>query len=599
MTGSLVLYKIRPARIKEISDKIEIELEGGKTKRVRDKDIELLHPGPLSSLKVLTPRSGEVEENWELLEDSTTDIKELSELIYGDYTPATAWAAWQLVEEGIYFTGTPEQITPRPAERVREEQESRAQKAREEQEWKEFVERVGQGCIIEEDRKTLGEVEMLALGRRNNSRILKTLNIQENPVNAHRLLVSTGYWTPNENPYPRRQGINESIPDCLVPELPVDKRLDLTHLAAYAIDDEDNEDPDDAISLDGERIWVHVADVAALVTPDSEMDVEARGRGSNLYLPERVIPMLPQPVTDRLGLGLDAESPALSISFKLSDAGEIQDTQLHLTQLKVQRISYAQADLCMTDPPFAELLRLSRVYRERRRAAGAAFIQLPEVKIRVKQGQVEIHPLPPLESREMVTDLMLMAGEAVAKYCLERDIPVPFATQAPPDEPGSPEGMAAMYAYRRQFKPTQVKTQPELHAGLGIDTYTRATSPLRRYSDLLTHQQLRAHLQGREVMDIHALSERLSLAEMGSMAIRKAERLSNNHWRLIYLRDHPQWQGEAVVVDREGERTTVAIPELGMEARVRIKSAPALNDSVRLKLREVDLPDMACYFRVV
>ena len=599
VAGSLVLYKIRPALVTEVAEKIEIELEGGKRKRVRDKDVTLLHPGPLSTLKDLTPRHGEVEENWELLEGSTTEIQELSELIFDDYSPATAWAAWQLVEEGIYFEGAPDNIRPRPAEAVREEQEKRQRKAREQQAWNEFMQRVQQGQIIDDDRKPLAEVEALALGRRESSRILNALGVQETPINAHRLLVRTGYWQVNENPYPRRIGIDESIPTHAVPELPEDERLDLTHLAAYAIDDEDNEDPDDAVSLDGERIWVHVADVAALVTPDSEMDIEARGRGANLYLPEKVIPMLPQIVTDRLGLGLEPESPALSISFRLTDQGEITDTEIRLTRLKVQRISYAQTNLVISEPPFAELLRISQIYRQRRKAAGAAFIQLPEVKIRVKDGAVEVHPLPSLASRVMVTDLMLMAGEAVARYCLEREIPVPFASQAPPDEPGLPEGMAEMFAYRRKFKPSQVKTQAEPHAGLGLEVYTRATSPLRRYSDLLTHQQLRAHLLGQAVMDIHTLSERLSLAEMGSMGIRKAERLSNNHWRLVFLRDNPDWQGEGVVVAIVGDRATVMLPDLAMDARIRFKSAVELNQTLRLKSREIDLPDLSSYFRIL
>jgi len=595
----LVLYKIRPARVTAVTDKVEIELEGGKTKRVRDKDVVVLHPGPLRSLAELTPCNGEIEENWQLLEDSTTELRELSELIYGDYTPATAWAAWQLVEEGIYFSGTPEQITPRPAEAVQEERERRLRKAEEERAWAAFVTRVQQGRIIEEDRKILGEVEALALGLRDNSRILTTLGVQESPVNAHRLLVKTGYWEANENPYPRRLGVNLTIPELAVSELPPDPRLDLTELPAFAIDDEDNEDPDDAVSLDGERIWVHVADVAALVAPDSDMDRDARSRGANLYLPERVIPMLPQAVTDRLGLGLAPESPALSIGFRLSEQGEIEDTQICLTRLRVQRISYAQADRRLAEAPFAELQRLGRIYRQRRMAAGAAFIRLPEVKIRVREGQVEIHPLPALQSREMVTDLMLMAGEAVARYSLEHQIPLPYACQAPPDALEQPEGMAAMYAYRRHFKPTQVKTQPEPHAGLGLALYSRSTSPLRRYSDLLTHQQLRAHLLGREVMDIQTLGERISQAEMGGMAIRKAERLSNGHWRLVYLREHPEWRGEAVVVAREGERATVVIPDLGMESKVRIKSAPELNATVKLRPREVDLPDQSCYFRVL
>ena len=97
-SGSLVLYKIRPARVLAIAEKIEIELEDGKTKRVRAKDVKLLHPGPLQSLSDLAPLSGDLDETWELLAGSETNLPELAELIYGGYEPATAWAAWQLVQ---------------------------------------------------------------------------------------------------------------------------------------------------------------------------------------------------------------------------------------------------------------------------------------------------------------------------------------------------------------------------------------------------------------------------------------------------------------------------------------------------------------------
>ncbi|MEJ2590318.1 MAG: RNB domain-containing ribonuclease, partial [Candidatus Thiodiazotropha sp.] len=156
-----------------------------------------------------------------------------------------------------------------------------------------------------------------------------------------------------------------------------------------------------------------------------------------------------------------------------------------------------------------------------------------------------------------------------------------------------------MYAYRRFFKPTQIKTLAEPHAGLGLALYTRTTSPLRRYSDLLTHQQLRAHLSGAAPLDIHAVSERIAVSEAGSMANRKTERLSNNHWRLIYLRDHPDWQGDAVIVAKEGERATVLMPALGMEAKIRVRGQAGLNDVIRVKPREIDLPDLTCYFRVM
>jgi exoribonuclease-2 len=598
-TGALVLYKIRPARVTEVSEKIGLELEGGKTKRVRDKDIALLHPGPLPSLQQLTPLQGEVRETWELLEGSETEIGEFSELIFGDYTPASAWAAWQLVAEGIYFEGDPGAIRARPAQQVAAEIAERERKAAEARAWSDFMQRIEAGRIIEEDRKTLGEVEQLALEKRSSSRILQALGVQESPVNAHRLLLSTGYWAANENPYPRRQDIAMQIPDHPLPPLADEARHDLTGLTAFAIDDEDNQDPDDAVSFEGERIWVHVADVAALVAPDSPMDLEARNRGANLYLPDLVVPMLPQAITDQLGLGLQAPSPALSIGFVLDDEAVPQQVEIQLSWLNVERISYAAAEERLQEPLFAALQQQSRRYRARRLAAGAATIDLPEVKLKVIDGEVEIHPLPRLNSREMVTDLMLMAGEAVARYCQAHEIPIPYATQASPDETATPEDLAGMYAYRRFFKPTQIKTLPETHAGLGLSLYCRATSPLRRYSDLLVHQQLRAHLAGRDPLDIHAVSERIALAEAGAMANRKTERLSNNHWRLVYLRDHPNWQGDAVIVAKEGERATVLIPEIGMEAKVRIKGEAGLNDSVKLKPREVDLPELSCYFRVL
>lgn len=597
--GALVLYKIRPARVTEVADKIAIELEGGKSKRVRDKDVLLLHPGPVSDLKNLQPLEGEVEENWELLEGAETDIKELSELIYGDYTPAMAWSTWLLISEGIYFEGGPDKIVARPAEAVKAEIESRAKKAAEAEAWNSFMARLQQGKIIEEDHKTLGEVEALALKQRDNSRILQALNLPENPVSAHRLLLKTGYWPANENPYPRRMGIDETLPAHAVPQLPEEGRLDLTHLAAFAIDDEDNQDPDDAISLDGQRIWVHVADVAALVEPDSAMDVDARSRGANLYLPDRIVPMLPPQVTELLGLGLQEKSPALSIAFQLSEQGEVEQVEIHASWVKVERISYNEADRRLDQEPFQSLAQKCRHFRNRRKAAGAASIQLPEVKIKVHDGVVEITPLEKLESREMVTDLMLMAGEGIANYCIEREISIPFATQAPPEQQDQPEDLAGMYAYRRFFKPTQIKTLAEPHSGLGLSAYTRATSPLRRYSDLLTHQQLRAHLKGETLLDLQAVSERIAQSEMGSMTNRKTERVSNNHWRIIYLRDNPEWQGEGVIVALEGERATVLIPAIGLESKVRIKGDVKLNDAVKLKPREIDLPDLSCYFRIL
>lgn len=599
IANSLVLYKIRPARVLGVSDKLEIELEDGKTKRVREKDVRLLHPGPLHSLGDLTPRHGEVDEAWELLAGEEATLKELSELIYGAYEPATAWAAWQLVAEGLHFEGEPDAIVARTAEQVSADRAQREAKATAEREWSEFLERLNNKQIIPEDRGRLLEVERLALQQTKGSRILQILGHQETPEHAHRLLVSLGYWERHFNLHPRRLGLSHEKPQLPVPPLPDEARRDLTHLPAFAIDDAGSLDPDDAVSLDGDRIWVHVADVAALVSPDSPLDIEARARGANLYLPETIVSMLPWSVTEQLGLGLAAVSPALSIGFRLTPEAEITDVEVVLSQVRVTRLSYADVDALLHEPPFDQLLAISRRFHERRQAAGAARIDLPEVSVRVRDGEVLVYPLPRLESREMITNAMLMAGEAVARYALERDIPVPFATQPPPGAEIEAGGMAAMYASRRLFKPSRSTSQPAPHAGLGLELYSRTTSPLRRYLDLVAHQQLRAHLVGAEPLGREALGERIGAVEMVSGAVRKAERLSNTHWKLVYLSRHPDWRGTGVVVEMVNQRATLMIPELALETRIRLPEEVAPDTELQLALREVDLTDLSARFRVL
>lgn len=595
---SLVLYKTRPARVVSISDKIEIEFQEGNTKRVRSKDVVMLHPGPLHSLSELTPQSGDILEAWELLADGNTDIGELSELIFDAYTPASAWAAWELVRDGLYFSGTPDVIKAHSAQQVEQDRREREAKAAAEQAWSGFLRRLERGELIEEDRSRLSEVEMLALRKRENSRIMQELGYQRSPEHAHRLLVKVGYWSPHHNPYPARLGVNTASADIAIAQIEDEQRRDLTHLPAFAIDDEGNQDPDDAISLDGERIWVHIADVAALIPPDSEPDLEARARGANLYIPECIVYMLPRAVTERLGLGLNETSCALSVGFSLSAEGRMENVELTPSRVKVTRLSYGEVDTRMGEAPFAQLARMTQRFRDRRRQAGAASIDLPEVRVRVRDGQVVISPLPANASRGMVTDAMLMAGEAVAGLAVENNIPIPFATQLPPDGSRQPADMAAMYAYRKLFKPSRLTTQPEPHAGLGLSLYTRATSPLRRYSDLLVHQQLRAWLRGAETLSAQEITERIGVAELASASIRKAERLSNRHWTLVYLMQHPDWQGLGVVVERDAQRGTLMLPALGMETRMRLRDEPAVNAQRKMAVREVDLPDLTAYFQV-
>jgi len=595
---SLVLYKIHPARVLALGEKIEIELEGGQTKRVRPKDIRLLHPGPLHSLTDLGPREGELAEAWELLEGGETSLGELAELMFDELSPAATWAAWQQVAEGLYFEGTPEAIRARTRPEIEKDLAEREAKAASERDWEEFLERMRLAKPAPEDADRLGEVERLALGEISGSRALRALGYPETPQSAYRALIQIGYWPPDYNPYPRRSRLPMAHPELSVPDLPQEDRLDLTHLPAYAIDDEGNLDPDDALSLDGDRIWVHVADVAALVAPDSAADREARARGSSQYMPERTVNMLPPVVTERLGLGLQPVSPALSFGFRCGEDGTPRDVEIRTTFVRVERLTYEEVEQRIGEPPFDRLSGLAESYRAYRAARNAASIDLPEVSVRVSDEQVTIRPLPRLRSRLLVMDAMLMAGEAVAGFCVEQGIPIPFATQPSPDRIEQPTDLAGMYAYRRGFKPTRLMSEPGPHFGLGLSRYTRATSPLRRYSDLLVHQQIRAWLNGGTLLDVQQVAARVAEAETAAAAVRRAERLSNQHWKLVFLQANRRWRGEGILVEKGEHKSVVLIPELALEARVRLRGEMGLNARVRLMPREVDLPELTCYFRV-
>lgn len=607
--GSLVLYKLRPARVARLGEKLDIEMEGGETQRVRPKDVTLLHPGPIKTLaEALRPQNGEIETAWEMLAGDTTTLSELAELAFGAFTPATAWAAWQLVADGLYFRGAADAITAATAEEVARVRAARLAEAAEKQAWAGFLARVraaqrpgaeARPRFGPDDERFLRDVEALAFGRTTRSRVLRELDREETPESAHQLLLDLGRWTPAVNPHPVRLGVNLAQPDLPLPALPDEPRRDLTHLPAFAIDDAATETPDDALSFEpasaagGGRLWVHVADPAALVTPDSPLDLEARGRGASLYLPEGTIHMLPPAATPLLALGLQEISPALSFGLDVDAEGRLLNIEITPSRVRVMRLTYEAATARLAEAPFAALYALALAYRQRRRRMGAVEIILPEVDVAVVDGRVMLKPVPRLAARTIVENAMILTGEAVARFAQEHAIPMPFSTQDPPDEPiGEVENdsLAAMFALRKTMKRSQYRASPAAHSGLGLAAYTQATSPMRRYLDLVAHQQLRAYLSGGRLLTGDEILERVGATEAVIGSLRQAESLSNQHWTLVYLQQNAPWRGDGVLVERRDRNSIVLIPELGLEPHLAIPDDLPLDSVVRLKATHVDLP---------
>ena len=597
--NSLVLYKRHPARVLAAGDKLEIEVRGSGIRKVRPKDVELLHPGPLQSLSELNQDLvGEPDTAWELLAGETTNLSELAELIHGEYTPPTAWATWQLVSQDLYFSGNPDEIVARTSDEIELEEQRRSAKLAAEQAWTAFIGRLQVGQMAPEDGPFLAELEKQALGQQTKNRILRELGRAESPENAHALLLQLKYWDPAVVPYARRQSLATNLPTLDLPELPAEERLDLTNLEAFAIDDAGNQDPDDALSFEAGRLWVHIADVAALVTPDSAADIEARDRGANLYLPDGTIPMLPPQATRMLGLGLAPTSPALSFGMDLDSDYKITALEIVPSWIQVNRLTYEEAEARLDEEPLRSLHDLAQTMQGERWANGAVFIEWPEFRIRVVDGRVAITPLPPLHSRDLVTEAMLMAGEAIAHFALNHQIPIPFSTQDPPTEAEIPTGLAGMFARRRTLKRSQLRSTQAPHAGLGLEAYSQATSPLRRYMDLVVHQQIRAYIRGQELLGEGEVLERVGMAESISGSVRQTERLSNRHWSLVYLLEHPDWQGKGILVDKRQRRGTVLVDGLGLEAQVHLPTDIPLNSTLSLTLNGIDLPRLEAHFLI-
>jgi exoribonuclease-2 len=283
----------------------------------------------------------------------------------------------------------------------------------------------------------------------------------------------------------------------------------------------------------------------------------------------------------------------------LNADGEVGRIEITPSWIRATRLTYEQAEERLGEEPFRSLLQLAQRYAARRRENGSVEIDLPEAIVRVEGEAVLIRPVAPLQSRLLVENAMIMAGEAIAQFGLERGIPLPHATQEAPDEHEAGEGLARMFALRKSMQRSQFKTAPAPHSGLGLLAYVQVTSPLRRYLDLVVHQQIRAFLRGARLLSTEQILERIGAVEAMTGPMRQAEQLSIRHWTLVYLLQHPDWRGEAVLVETRRLNGKFIIPGLAMETQVHLPSEMSIGSEVVLKLRSVDLARLEARFGIV
>lgn len=629
--NSLVLYKSALAIIEGIEgEKYTVSwcvsrptLTGKKaqyaTQKVREKDIMLFCDKNATSLEAILSEnekyasasyrdfSAKISEARELLlsdeQTALADIPfaELVELSLGTFEPLTAWAFYCALKVGFDFKEkAPLVFVPSSDAEIKSMKEKKYEKEHEEEIRSAFLARLKQKKLqLPEDAKYMGDVEALALGKTDKSRTMHEAGFKETPEKAHKLLLDCGIWEITRNPYPARSGLSlQSATEQLSCPSENEARTVVPGVS-YAIDSEWSTDPDDAIGFDGTYLWVHIADPASSVLPESRIDSVARSRGATLYLPEGASRMLCEESLADYALGLQTPSKSLSFKITLGENGEIEDCDVLRTLVTVERLSYTKADTLRDTPELAPLFAIAERNASRRQKAGAVQITLPEVHVTVdaETKKVSLVPYVHTTSSEVVREAMLLAGEGAARFAFKHKIPFPFISQESPEIPNNlPNGLAGQFRLRKCMRKRTVSLTPSQHAGLGLGMYSQVTSPLRRYGDLIGHEQLRAFLCGRPLIDKDEMLLRMSAGDAAASASRIAERKSNTHWTLVYLLQNPDWVGEAVCVEKMQKQSTFIIPELALETVLTDASAVELNEAVQIKVSKIDLPNLEVVF---
>lgn len=637
--NSIVLYKNLPAIVSNIEqDKYIIEFYSfaftnenlekiGKKgftiqeQKVREKDIALLsieeNTTKYSLEDIIKYTENDVDlkikETWELLssdeETATSEIRfsELVQLIDSNYSDKKSWFLYSNLINSLHFSlafqNSQNEIyfILRSLNEIEELNKKNIAKQQEKEGREKFIERLKQKKLIPEDSIYMGDVEAFALGKTDKSKTLQEAGFSQDIEKAHKLLIDTGIWDITKNPFPLRWGLSiQSAKEGLCSP-PQEERLKVPGIS-YAIDSEWSKDPDDAIGFDGTYYWVHIADPASTVMPDSTIDKIARDRGATLYIPEGASRMLAEESLSDYALGLKKESYALSFRLLLNDNASIKECKVFKTCVNVECITYEQAELKKESPELKPFFELARKNIQRRKSQGSIDINLPEVHIFVdpETKKVSIEQFVEYESNNVVREMMLLAGEGAAHFAFENNIPFPYVSQESPNLPSNiPEGLAGEFKTVKSMHKRSVGITPAAHAGIGIGMYSQVTSPLRRYSDLIAHQQLRAFLDGRELIEKNTMLERISAGDEAAIACKKAERKSNLHWTLIYLLQNPEWTGEAVFVEQKGTQCVFLIPSLATQTTLIPSKQLNLNDRIVVKASKIDISTQNVIFMEV
>ncbi len=436
----------------------------------------------------------------------------------------------------------------------------------------------------------------------------------ENPETIFSAMVKSGKWSIDENLDLYRFDISPGFSERVMEEtaritpLPEHvksdpKRVDLTGMPLITIDGYGTMDFDDALSIEKEgknyRLGVHVADVGAYVEKGGEIDREIIGRGTSIYMPDEKIPMIPTELAENTCSLISGEiRPAISVMFTVTPAGEVSDSEVLASFIRVGRqLTYTDADMMVEDDEqLAILHEMACNFRKNRLEQGALQILLPEINVRVfPGGEVTVRTASREgPSRILVSEMMIMANWLIARFLSENNMPAVFRAQPEPKGrlySSAEEGtLFENWMQRRLLSRVVLGPDPGPHSGLGLDAYTTATSPIRKYFDLATQRQVRACLGLEEPYAAEEIEWLLQVLKepLGHAAIVQSRR--HRYWLLKYLEKKTGSRAEAIVLEKRKDGYVVLIPEYLLECKVSVSGQMNLKpkDLVQVTFQHVD-----------